>query len=83
MSNRIRRRIVAAAILATASTALPFSAAYAQTAPAHKPKVALVMKSLANEFFKTMEDGARKHQAAHAGDYELVATGIKDEQDVA
>ena len=41
------------------------------------------MKSLANEFFKTMEDGARKHQAAHADAYELVATGIKDEQDVA
>ena len=41
------------------------------------------MKSLANEFFKTMEDGARRHQAAHAADYELVATGIKDEQDVA
>jgi ribose transport system substrate-binding protein len=48
-----------------------------------KPVVALVMKSLANEFFKTMEDGARKHQAAHADVYELVATGIKDEQDVA
>jgi 23S rRNA (guanosine2251-2'-O)-methyltransferase len=31
------------------------------------------MKSLANEFFKTMEDGARKHQAAHADAYELVA----------
>ena len=30
-----------------------------------------------------MEDGATKHQAAHAADYELVATGIKDEQDVA
>ena len=41
------------------------------------------MKSLANEFFKTMEDGARKHQAAHADAFELVATGIKDEQDVA
>ena len=41
------------------------------------------MKSLANEFFKTMEDGARQHQAAHHGAYELVATGIKDEQDVA
>ena len=41
------------------------------------------MKSLANEFFKTMEDGARTHQAAHADAYELVATGIKDEQDVA
>jgi ribose transport system substrate-binding protein len=52
------------------------------TAPA-RPVVALVMKSLANEFFKTMEDGARRHQAAHADRYELVATGIKDEQDVA
>ena len=41
------------------------------------------MKPLANEFFKTMEDGARRHQAAHADAYELVATGIKDEQDVA
>ena len=28
-----------------------------------KPRVALVMKSLANEFFKTMEEGARAHQA--------------------
>jgi ribose transport system substrate-binding protein len=41
------------------------------------------MKSLANEFFKTMEDGARRHQSAHADAYDLVATGIKDEQDVA
>ena len=41
------------------------------------------MKSLANEFFKTMENGARKHQASHRDAYELVATGIKDEQDVA
>ena len=48
-----------------------------------RPVVALVMKSLANEFFKTMEDGARRHQQAHATDYDLVATGIKDEQDVA
>ena len=47
-----------------------------------KPRVALVMKSLANEFFKTMEDGARAHQRAHPADYELLATGIKDEQDV-
>ena len=48
-----------------------------------RPVVALVMKSLANEFFKTMEEGARRHQAAHQDAYELVATGIKDEQDVA
>jgi ribose transport system substrate-binding protein len=48
-----------------------------------KPKVALVMKSLANEFFQTMQDGARAHQKAHAADYELVANGIKDEIDTA
>jgi ribose transport system substrate-binding protein len=48
---------------------------------AARPTVALVMKSLANEFFKTMEEGARKHQA-RAADYELVSNGIKDEQDV-
>jgi len=48
-----------------------------------RPRVALVMKSLANEFFKTMEDGARAHQRAHATEYDLLATGIKDEQDVA
>ena len=47
-----------------------------------KPRVALVMKSLANEFFKTMEDGARAHQQAHADQYELIAQGIKNEEDV-
>ena len=47
-----------------------------------KPRVALVMKSLANEFFLTMENGARAHQKAHAADYDLVANGIKDELDV-
>jgi ribose transport system substrate-binding protein len=41
------------------------------------------MKSLANEFFKTMEEGAGAHQKAHASEYDLLATGIKDEQDVA
>ncbi|MCP5517761.1 MAG: sugar ABC transporter substrate-binding protein [Verrucomicrobiales bacterium] len=48
-----------------------------------KPRIALVMKSLGNEFFLTMENGARTHQQAHAGDYELLANGIKDERDVA
>jgi len=47
-----------------------------------KPKVALVMKSLANEFFQTMQAGAEKHQGAHKADYDLLANGIKDEQDV-
>lgn len=48
-----------------------------------RPRVALVMKSLANEFFKTMEDGARAHQRANADRYHLLAAGIRDEQDVA
>jgi ribose transport system substrate-binding protein len=48
-----------------------------------KPRVALVMKSLANEFFQTMQDGARAHQRAHAADYDLIANGIKDEIDTA
>src|ERR1041385_2683085 len=41
------------------------------------------MKSLANEFFLTMENGARAHQRAHSDQYELIANGIKDELDVA
>jgi len=47
-----------------------------------KPRVALVMKSLANEFFLTMENGAKAHQQAHAAQYDLLANGIKDELDV-
>lgn len=51
-------------------------------AGAAKPRVALIMKSLANEFFLTMENGAKAHQQAHAADYDLIANGIKDELDV-
>jgi ribose transport system substrate-binding protein len=46
------------------------------------PKVALVMKSLANNFFATMADGARRHHAEHAADYELSIAGIKNETDL-
>jgi len=68
------------AVLLVAVTAL---ACRASDPTPGRPVIALVMKSLANEFFRTMEDGARRHQAAHAAEYELIATGIKDEQDVA
>jgi len=47
------------------------------------PRVALVMKSLANEFFVTMADGAKAHQAAHAADYALIVNGIRNESDLA
>jgi len=50
--------------------------------PAGKPRIALVMKSLANEFFSTMSEGAARHQAAHAEQYDLIVNGIKDERDV-
>jgi len=53
----------------------------AAPAPAARPRVALVMKSLANEFFLTMENGAREHQRQHAAEYELITNGIKDETD--
>ena len=46
-----------------------------------KPRIALIMKSLANEFFKTMAEGARKHQAEHPSGYDLIVNGIKDEHD--
>ena len=49
---------------------------------ADRPRVALIMKSLANEFFATMEAGARTHQKEHASEYELIANGIKDERDL-
>jgi len=50
---------------------------------AGKPRIALVMKSLANEFFSTMADGAKKHQAANPDAYDLIVNGIKNENDLA
>ena len=46
-----------------------------------KPVVGLVMKSLANEFFKTMEEGAKKFAAAD-GTFELIAVGMNSETDI-
>ncbi|HKU00847.1 MAG TPA: sugar ABC transporter substrate-binding protein [Paraburkholderia sp.] len=85
MNSRIRRRVLgAAAALATVTfaAAMPL-AAHAQTAAAHKPKVALVMKSLANEFFLTMETGAKDYQKHNASEFDLVTNGIKNETDTA
>ena len=73
-----RRSVQTAAALAVVGSLLA-SPAFAQD----KPKIALIMKSLANEFFRTMEDGAKAHQKAHAKEYTLVANGIKNETDTA
>ncbi|WPP01627.1 sugar ABC transporter substrate-binding protein [Pseudomonas sp. HR96] len=80
MSLPFPGRLLAASLLAAACALAPLSPAMADTA---KPKVALVMKSLANEFFLTMEDGAKAYQKDHSADFDLVSNGIKDESDTA
>ncbi|MCY4154963.1 MAG: sugar ABC transporter substrate-binding protein [Gammaproteobacteria bacterium] len=48
-----------------------------------QPVIALVMKSLANEFFITMAAGAKQHNAHHPVPYKLIVNGIKNESDLA
>jgi len=54
----------------------------AETSGTKRPKVALIMKSLANEFFSTMAAGAEQHHADNADNYDLIVNGIKDERDL-
>ncbi len=75
-------RLLAIAVLAAASAALPLSSAFADDAAA-EPKVGLVMKSLANEFFVTMQEGAKDYQKAHPADFDMITNGIKNETDTA
>ncbi|MDJ0347339.1 sugar ABC transporter substrate-binding protein [Streptomyces sp. H10-C2] len=46
-----------------------------------KPTVCLVMKSLGNEYFQTMQKGAEDH-ARQRGDLTLTASGIQNETDI-
>lgn len=55
----------------------------AREAGEEKPEVALIMKSLANEFFSTMADGAVAHQQANDDRYDLIVNGIRNETDLA
>jgi ribose transport system substrate-binding protein len=50
--------------------------------PPAKPRVALIMKSLANEFFSTMANGAEQHHHANATTYDLLVNGMKNETDL-
>jgi ribose transport system substrate-binding protein len=68
---------------ATSPTTGTLSDAAVAKAGANRPQIALVMKSLANEFFKTMEEGAKKHEQINEDKYKLISNGIKDEQDIA
>lgn len=74
----MNRRQFAAACAASAGLAvLPRLAA----AQGSKPAVGLVMKSLANEFFKDMQEGAVKH-VQERGDLTLIPVGIQSETDI-
>src|SRR6218665_2874094 len=69
--NRRRVQTAFIALLALVIAGSPGSPVRAQD----KPKIALIMKSLANEFFRTIE--------ANADAYTLLANGIKNETDTA
>ena len=81
----LRRRFMSVALSLGACAALPLSLYSTGVAAqaAHKPKVALVMKSLANEFFLTMETGAKDYQKHNSSQFDLITNGIKDETDTA
>ncbi|WP_424216395.1 sugar ABC transporter substrate-binding protein (plasmid) [Streptomyces sp. BI20] len=49
--------------------------------PGGRPTVCLIMKSLGNEYFQTMREGAEAHAKKRA-DLDLVASGIQNETDV-
>ena len=83
MLHRTRRHMLAA-VAALACVALaPLTATEALAQNAKKPKVALVMKSLANEFFLTMENGAKDYQKHNPAKFDLITNGIKNETDTA
>lgn len=83
MNHRTRRRLIAAATAFVALATVPFGATEAVAQAPKKPKVALVMKSLANEFFLTMENGAKDYQKHSADRFDLITNGIKNETDTA
>jgi len=72
----IKLSLVGAALL------VPLTSCGKKDSGPDKPVVALVMKSLANEFFKTMSEGAEAHQKSNLADYELVVNGISNETDL-
>ncbi len=68
---------------ATTEGAVPSVAAPpARKAKTGKIRIALIMKSLANEFFSTMADGASIHALENPDTYELIVNGIPDETDL-
>jgi len=65
-------------VAATVLSAIGIGSAMAQD----KPTIALVTKSLANEFHQTLLNGAVEDQKSRSNEYDLIANGIKNEGDV-
>lgn len=74
-----RQVLMTSAVASIALLALGISPVFA----VGKPKVGLVMKSLANEFFKVMEAGAEDYAAKNTDKFDFKAVGMKDERDFA
>src|ERR1017187_6479172 len=70
--------LLVSAVLSGCKPAVPPGSA----ATAGKLRVALVMGSLANEFFQHMAAGAKADQSAHPADYDLIVNGIKNATDI-
>lgn len=80
LSGVSRRRLLVAGAAGSLVLVSGIAPVFAQ---AKKPKVGLVMKSLANEFFKQMQAGAEKYAAENADKFDFKAVGMKDERDFA
>jgi len=78
---RVTRRQLLVATAAGSVAVLTFGVGPAFAAD--KPKVGLVMKSLANEFFKQMQAGAEDYAAKNTDKFSFRAVGMKDERDFA
>jgi ribose transport system substrate-binding protein len=76
-------RATAAIILAAVMCAACGSGRESTRIATEPRRIALIMKSLANEFFVTMAEGAKAHQAAHPETYTLLVNGIRNESDLA
>lgn len=74
-----RRQFISSSALGAGALLLPSLPSFA----ADKPKVGLVMKSLANEFFKQMQAGAEDYAAKNTDKFSFAAVGMKDERDFA
>ena len=73
------QKVYVAALFISALSVPAMRSGYA--AEEKKPVVGLVMKSLANEFFKDMQEGAIKH-VEQRGDLTLLPVGMHSETDI-